>query len=56
MILNTLEVHSNLWIYRFTIELFFQASLLIRIFILTKIPRDEGLLSKPTTEVNGNDP
>ena len=23
---------------------------------LTKIPRDDGLLSEPTTEVNGNDP
>ena len=23
---------------------------------VTKIPRDDGLLSEPTTEVNGNDP
>ena len=23
---------------------------------MTKIPRDNGLLSEPTTEVNGNDP
>ena len=23
---------------------------------VTKIPRDEGLLSEPTTEVNANDP
>ena len=23
---------------------------------MTKIPRDDGLLSEPTTEVNGNDP
>ena len=47
-------------------ELFFQASLLIRILRqfqkkisyghVTKIPRDDGLLSEPTTEVNGNDP
>ena len=47
-------------------ELFFQASLLIRILRqfqtkisyghVTKIPRDDGLLSEPTTEVNDNDP
>ena len=47
-------------------ELFFQASLLTRILRqfqtnisygrVTKIPRDDGLLSEPTTEVNGNDP
>ena len=47
-------------------ELFFQASLLIRILRqfqtkisyghVTKIPRDDGLLYEPTTEVNGNDP
>ena len=48
-------------------ELSFQASLLIRILRqfqtkvsyghVTKIPRrDNGLLSEPTTEVNGNDP
>ena len=46
--------------------LFFQASLLIRILRkfqtrisyghVTKIPRDDGLLSEKTTEVNGNDP
>ena len=45
---------------------FFQTSLLIRILRqfqtkisyghVTKIPRDDGLLSEPTTEVNGNDP
>ena len=45
---------------------FFQASLLIRRLRqfqtkisyghVTKIPRDDGLLSEPTTEVNGNDP
>ena len=23
---------------------------------MTKIPHDDGLLSEPTTEVNGNDP
>ena len=23
---------------------------------VTKIPRDDGLLSEPTTELNGNDP
>ena len=23
---------------------------------VTKLPRDDGLLSEPTTEVNGNDP
>ena len=23
---------------------------------VTKIPRDDGLISEPTTEVNGNDP
>ena len=44
---------------------FFQASLLIRILAnfkteicyghVTKIPRDDGLLSEPTTGVNGND-
>ena len=54
----------NLPIYNGTI--FFQASLLIRILSqfktkisyghVTKIPRDDGLLSEPTTEVNGNDP
>ena len=47
-------------------ELFFQPSLLTRILRqfqtkityghATKIPRDDGLLSEPTTEVNGNDP
>ena len=47
-------------------DLFFQASLLIRILRqfqtkisyghVTKIPRDDGLLSEPNTEVNGNDP
>ena len=48
-------------------ELFFsQASLLIRILRqfqakinyghVTKIPRDDGPLSEPTTEGNGNDP
>ena len=46
--------------------IFFQASLPIRIlrqFLtkisyghVTKLPRDDGLLSEPTTEVNGNDP
>ena len=45
---------------------FFQASLMIRILrqfqtqvsygYVTKLPRDDGLLSEPTTEVNGNDP
>ena len=45
---------------------FFQASLLIRIIRqfstkvsygpVTKIPRDDGLLYEPTTEVNANDP
>ena len=47
-------------------ELFFQASLLIRILRqfqtkisygnVTKIPRDDGLLSEPITEENGDDP
>ena len=47
-------------------ELFVQASLLTRILRqfqtkisyghLTKMPCDDGLLSEPTTEVNGNDP
>ena len=54
----------NLPVYNGTI--FFQASSLIRILRqfqtktsyghVTKIPRDDGLLSEPTTEVNGNDP
>ena len=45
---------------------FFQAPLLIRILCqfqakisyghVTKIPRDDGLLSEPTTEVNEDDP
>ena len=66
MIPDTLEVHLNCKIYLYTMELFFQTSLLIiilRQFLtkisyghLTKIPRDDGLLSEPTTEVNGNDP
>ena len=56
----------NLLLYNGTIFFFFQASLLIRIlrqFLtkisyghVTKIPREDGLLSEPTTEVNGNDP
>ena len=63
MILDTLET------YEFTCiqwSDFFQASLLIRILSqfqtkisyghVMKIPRDDGLLSEPTTEVNGNDP
>ena len=44
-------------------ELFFQASFIsllrqtkISYVHVTKIPRDDGLLSEPTTEVNGNDP
>ena len=47
-------------------ELFNQASSLIIILRqfktkisyghVTKIPRNDGLLSEPTTEVNGNDP
>ena len=47
-------------------ELFFQASLRTRILRqfqtklsyghVTKISRDDGLLSEPTTELNGNDP
>ena len=47
-------------------ELFLQASLVIRILRqfytktsyghVTKVPRDDGLLSEPTTEINGNDP
>ena len=47
-------------------KLIFQASLLIRILRqfqtkishghVTKIPRDDGPLSEPTAEVNGNDP
>ena len=43
-------------------ELFSQASLLIRVLRqisyghVTIIPHDDGLLSEPTTEVNGNDP
>ena len=47
-------------------ELFFQASLLIRILLqfktkisyghVSKTPRVDSLLSEPTTEVNGNDP
>ena len=55
----------NLPVYNGTF-FFFQASLLIRILRQfktkinyghgTKIPRDDGLLSEPTTEVNGNDP
>ena len=54
----------NLPVHNGTI--FFQASFMIRILRqiqakisyghVTKIPRDDGLLSKPTTEVNGNDP
>ena len=58
MILYTLKVYS--------MELVFQASLLIRILRqfqakvknghVTKIPRDDRLLSESTTEVNGNGP
>ena len=60
MIPDTLEVHSNWWIYLYTKELFFQASLLIRIVRqlyakmsyghVTKISRDDGLLSEPATD------
>ena len=55
----------NLPVYNGTF-FFFQAPLLIRILRefqtkisyahVTKIPRDDGVLSEPTTEVNGNDP
>ena len=55
----------NLPVYNGTI-FFFQASLLIRVLRqfwtkvsyghVMKIPRDDGQLSEPTTEVNGNDP
>ena len=47
-------------------EVFFQTSVHTRILCqfrqkmssghVTKIPCDDGLLSEPTTEVNGNDP
>ena len=64
MILDTLEVHSNWWIYLYTMELFFPSFFTDQNLMpilnknqfchVTKIPCD-GLISEPTTEVNGND-
>ena len=67
MILDTLEVNSNWWIYQYRIELFFSSFFTDQnprpIFNknqlyghVTKIPYDGGLLFVSTTEVNGNDP
>ena len=64
MILDILEVHSNWWIYLNTMELFLSnfftdqnlTPILNSYGHVTKIPRDDGLHSEPTTEVNGNDP
>ena len=62
MIPDTLEVHSNRIINLNTLELFFSSFLTdqnltpISYCQVTKIPREDGLLSDPTTEVNGNDP
>ena len=61
MILDTLEVYSNFWVYLYTIELFFSSFFTDQNLtpILNKNQLrscDDGLLSEPTTEVNGNDP
>ena len=61
MIPETLEVHSNWWIYLYTMQIVFQASMLTQIVneneyrSCDKISRDDWLLSEPTTMVNGND-
>ena len=46
----------NLPVYNGTTESYANFKQKISYGHVTKIPRDDGLLSEPITEVNGNDP